>query len=150
VHQNAMRALRALGDPMTSTRHGLGGVHRGSCRFLLLGKGSPCRGRPGGEMTGTGVVDCVLAKRGCPRWPWRWLGERGVLEQCHCKVEPGLGFVQGGVRLQGVEGGGWSKHRGRGRPWQDLASGYPPLPRCQTLNDKRKGFANLWTPKENP
>jgi hypothetical protein len=92
VHRNAMHALRALGDPMTSTRHGRGGVHGGSRRFLLLGKGSPCRGRPGGEMTGMGVVGCLLAKRRCPRWPCRRPGGRGVLEPCHCKMGPGLGF----------------------------------------------------------
>jgi hypothetical protein len=109
VHGNVTRVLRALDSPVTSTGHGRGVVHGGSRRFFLLaiGIGSPCRGRPGGEMTGTGVVGCVLAKRGCPRWPWRWLGGHGVLEQCHCKVEPGLGFVQGGVGLLGVDGGGW-------------------------------------------
>jgi hypothetical protein len=107
VHGNAARELRALDSLVTSIGHGRGVVHGGSRRFLLLGIGSSCRGRPGGEMTGTGVVGCVLAKWGCPRWPWRRLGGRGVLKQCHCKVGPGLGFVQGGVHLVGVEDGGW-------------------------------------------
>jgi hypothetical protein len=124
VHGNVTHVLRALGILVTSTGNGRGMVHGGSRRFLLLAIGSLCRGRPGGEMTGTGVVGCVLAKRGCPRWPWQRLGGRGVLEQCHCKVGPGLGFVQGGVHLLGVEGSGWSK-QGRERGfWAGLASGY--------------------------
>jgi hypothetical protein len=44
----------------------------------------------------------------------------------------------------------WSTTRGRERPWQGLASGYPPPPRCQTANDKKKGSTNLWTPEGNP
>jgi hypothetical protein len=106
VHGNMARVLCALGSPMTSTGHDRGVGHGGSRRFLLLGKGSPCRGRPSGEMTGTGVVGCVLAKQRCPWWPCRRLGGHGVLEPCHCKMGPGLGFSQGGVRLLGVEGGG--------------------------------------------
>jgi hypothetical protein len=33
--------------------------------------------------------------------------------------------------------------RGRGRPWQGLASGYPPSPRCQTQTTSRQGFLKL-------
>jgi hypothetical protein len=150
VHGNVTRVLRALDSPVTSTGHGRGVVHGGSRRFLLLGIGigSPCRGRPGSEMTGTGVVGCVLAKRGCSRWPWRRLGGRGVLEQCHCKVEPGLGFVQGGVGLLGVDGGGWlrSEREREGFSRGGRLHRAPPLPRCQLNRTRGKDFPQiLWS-----
>jgi hypothetical protein len=75
---NATRALRALDSPVTSTWHDRGVVHEGSHRFLLLGIDSSCRGKPGGEVTRQGVDGGVLIVLGCPRWPWRWPGRRGV------------------------------------------------------------------------
>jgi hypothetical protein len=96
VRGNATRALRALDSLVTSTWHGRGVVHERSRRFLLLGIGSSCRRKPGGEGTGQGVDGGVLTGLGCPRWPWRLAGRRGVLAQCLCEVGLGLGSLQGG------------------------------------------------------
>jgi hypothetical protein len=79
VRGNATRALRALDSPVTSIWQGRGVVHGGSRQFLLLVIGSSCRGKPGGKVTGQGMAGGVLTVVGCPRWPWRWPGQRGVL-----------------------------------------------------------------------
>jgi hypothetical protein len=139
AHGNGVPALAALAARSTSVWHGRGVGHRGSRRFSLLGKGSPCRGRPGGEMTGTGVVGCVMPKRRCPWWAWRWSGRREVLAWCLYEVGSWWGPREGGDRLLGVRGGSRSKGRGRGRR-TGRASGSPFSPRCQTKKDKEKSF----------
>jgi hypothetical protein len=73
-----------------------------------------------------------------------------VDERRRCEVGLGKGASRSGDHSLGVDGGGWSKIRGRGRLWQGLASGYPPPPRCQAQNDKGKGFENPWTPERDP
>jgi hypothetical protein len=132
VHGNVAHVLRALGSPLTSTGHVRGMGHRGSRRFLLLGKGSPCRGRPGGEMTGTGVVGCMLAKRRCPWWPCRRLGGRGVIGLCLCSMGSGSGSLRGGDRLHGVKGSSGRRVEGEG----DVLAGASGSP--SPLDAKRK------------
>jgi hypothetical protein len=104
--ENATHVLRALDGPVTSTWHGRGMAHDVSRQFLLLGIRSSGCGKPGGEVTGQGMDGGVLTMLGCPRWPWRRLGWRGVLAPCCCEVGLVLGLLQGGDQLLGVEGGG--------------------------------------------
>jgi hypothetical protein len=61
-----------------------------------IDKGGLCEAS--GELMGREMVGCVLAKRACPRWPWRWPGRRGVLARGLCKVGLVLGCQQGGDR----------------------------------------------------
>jgi hypothetical protein len=131
VRGNATRVLHALGGPVTSIWHGRGVVYGGSHWLLLQGIGSSGRGKPGGEVTGQEMDGGVLTLLGCPRWPWRRPGQRGVLMHGLCRVGLVLGFLQGGAAALGVDGGGGDrKRREREGVLARLASGYssPSMP----------------------
>jgi hypothetical protein len=96
VRGNVTHAQHALGCTATSVWHGRGVVHGRARGLLLRGIDSSGRGKPGGEVTGQEMDGGVLTLLGCPRWPWRRPGRRGVLTPCRCEVGLVLGFLQGG------------------------------------------------------
>jgi hypothetical protein len=77
--QNVMPALGALGGSLASAGT-VGGASHGRARAKLVrGIGPEGRGESGGEVTGQEMDGGVLTLLGCPRWPWRRQGRRGVL-----------------------------------------------------------------------
>jgi hypothetical protein len=101
-----MHVLRALGGSDASKWHGQEGVYGRSRAGLAWGIDSSGRGKPGSEVTGQEMDGGMPTMRGCPWWPWRRPGRRGVLALCCCEVGLALGFLQGGDHLLGVKGGG--------------------------------------------
>jgi hypothetical protein len=76
---NTMPALGAPGGSLTSAGT-IGGASHGGARVKpVRGIGPGGRGECGGEVIGQEMDGGVLASLGCPRWPWRWPGWRGVL-----------------------------------------------------------------------
>jgi hypothetical protein len=147
---NAAPALRALAVLRTPARRGRGDAY---------GRPTPgaARGiRPGGrhgascEVTGWGTVGGALPRVRALGGDGVVQGRRGVRVHSLCEAGPGVRSQLGGVMYWGSMAAGWSTIKGRGRPWQGLASGYPPPPRCQARNDKGKGFENPWTPEGDP
>jgi hypothetical protein len=91
--RNARPALDALGGSLTSVGT-VGVASHGRARVKpFWGIDPGCRGESGGEVTGRGVDGGLLTKRGCPQWPWRCLGGRGVFAPSHCELGLALGFL---------------------------------------------------------
>jgi hypothetical protein len=105
VHGNGANTLGVLGGQVASLWHGWASVHGRPRGFLLQGIDPLVCDGAGGEVTGLGMVDGLLPKLGCPRWPWRRPGRHGVFVPCPCELGPGLGCQQGGVLALGVDGG---------------------------------------------
>jgi hypothetical protein len=131
-------------------RHGRGDAYGRPTPRTARGIGPGCRHGASGEVPGWETVGGVLPHVRALGGHGVVQGRRGVCVQGLCKAGPGVRSQQGGVMYWGSMAVGWSTIRGRGRPWQGLASGYPPPPRCQAQNDKGKGFENLWTPEGDP
>jgi hypothetical protein len=140
----------ALGSQVALQRHGWASVHGRPRWFLLQEIGSLGRDGAGGEVTGRAVVGGVLPRVRALGGDGVAQGRRGVRVHGLCRVGSARRASRTASRDWGSMAAGWSTTRGRGRPWQGLASGYAPPPRCQTQNDKGKGFENLWTPDGNP
>jgi hypothetical protein len=79
-------ALGALGIADVSKRRVQGSVHGRSRAGLAWGIDPWAQCEAGGEVTGQEADGALLTKWGCPRWPWRLAGRRGVLLACLCGV----------------------------------------------------------------
>jgi hypothetical protein len=79
-------ALAALAARSTLVWHGQGVVHVRSRAGLAWGIYPWDRCEANGEVIGQEADGALLTKWGCPQWPWRLAGRRGVLSVCLCGV----------------------------------------------------------------
>jgi hypothetical protein len=125
---NTQHALRVLGGTVASERRGQGGVHGRARGLLPQGINLSCRSKPSGEVTRQEMVGGVLALLGCPRWAWRWPGQRGVMAGGHCEVGAGARVLQGWRSSTGGRGRRLVEREEEGFSREGCLPQAPPFP----------------------